>query len=415
MLKVFQKLLPSSWTSLSSPPQPPSLQAQPDIAPLKPNQDQYKTVSASHKFDQIQSQEQLLAYGFGGLTEGLGKFLQRDGRERYLEHPLAKWIFTPFYNSATYLIQSLNDSETSSEEIEEQLTSIIGGGGIFIGNSFKWLSNIISMVRYRRLAKESNDARAIKKASEGNSVRNMVYLTEKVTYSLAGALYATGQVELSIGSMIVSQAAALSLAGISLKANSNIISSFWKNPHNLKMARDASKVTGINLAKGLWALSTLGVLTYVTVLPTSIHDQINLGIGNKIPSQNLDDFYNILVQNSWELPWYMIGAGAIFMVAPSLLTFALNTKHAWKASPVNGETAEMDLENQDLNIIRKRRIYYMIGATSDVCNGIGGYYTASLFWQPLGAVFNAAGSLGSYLQTQYGVRYGLTDGKEGKI
>jgi hypothetical protein len=83
----------------------------------------------------------------------------------------------------------------------------------------------------------------------------------------------------------------------------------------------------------------------------------------------------------------MIWAGIALMVLPAMLSLALHTKHA-VANP------EQDITNG----ARTDRTYYMLGATADVFNGIGGYYTAFLFWQPLGVLFNGLGSLFSVAQ-----------------
>ena len=344
-------------------------------------------------FDRIQASEQFYSYSIGGVIEGLGKFLQRTDRARYFDHPVAGPLFTPFFKLAEKSARIFLGNTASPAELHEFMDDKLGGIGIFLGISFKWASNLIAMLRYRKLAKINPDEKIIQQVSEGYSIRNICYLAEKISFSLAGGFFAAGHQPAAVVSMLLSQGCALVLAPVTLKANWQVIRDFAQNPQSLKLARDASKITGLNLSKGLWAGATL------TKFGSSL-------IAN--PSEDFSPayYYDLLVQNSWDLPTTAIIAGGCLMVVPNLLAMALDLSNTVKAPQINGNNGQIADSTPESK--KQRRRYYGLGTVADIFNAIGGAYTASLLWQPLGALFNGMGSLFSFLQSRYKTRHHLT-------
>lgn len=346
------------------------------VTPPPPSQEPVSSEAqqaAKTRFALIQAMEQFSTYGVGGVVEGMGKFFQRDGRDRYFDNPAANWFFGPLHT----LVQAI--AEFLGLEVD---VKALGSAGMSAGNLVKVGTNVLAWRNYRAMAR-SIDYDKIRKAAFGNSWRNACYLVEKGGFTLAGACYATGNTDVAVAAMVVAQTAVLVNAATTLHGNREIITRNFHDPNHLRMARDAAKITAINGAKGLWALTTLGAFVYAQ-LPDVAKAQLPL---NLPATGTADDNYHILVQANWELPPAMIAAGVIMMVVPPALSFALHTKHAIA-------TPEQDITNG----ARTDRVYHTLGATADVCNGVGGYYTAFLFWQPLGALFNGLGSLFSLAQ-----------------
>lgn len=252
--------------STQIPDTPPTLVRRQNPAHLNTSQPEYMSPRQKQQFQRTQTTEQLINYSAGGMVEGLGKFLQREGRHRYLEHPLAKSMFTPFLTAMTRLAETTTGHELDSEELEKVLQQF-GSWGMGAGNLIKVSSNIWALIQFKRMAKGSQDSQILKKISQGNSLRNIFYLAEKASFTTAGALYMVGDNYPSIAFMLLAQTAVLANAYISMKANGPVIRKFWNNPTDMDLFRDASKITGLNLAKGIWASATLGVVTYLTAVP----------------------------------------------------------------------------------------------------------------------------------------------------
>lgn len=356
---------------------PAKLSAPVLLPPSTPPDPSEKQV-ARDRFALTQSVEQFCTYGVGGVLEGMGKFFQRSERGRYFDNPMANWFFGPLNASALALAETLGIEPQAMEAFFKNIGSI----GMSTGNFLKVGTNVWAWKTYRKLAREVSYDK-IQKAAFGNSWRNVLYLIEKGGFTFAGASYATGHVSLAVAAMIAVQAAVLVNAVTTLGGNRDMIARYVRDPDNLRMARDAAKITALNSAKGLWALTTLGALVY-TQLPDEMRKEVPLNLPE---GGNADATYHLLVQANWELPQIMIFLGIAFMVLPSALSFGLHAKHAIIAP-------EQDITNG----ARTDRTYHMLGATADVCNGIGGFYLASLFWHPLGAVFNGLGSSFSLAQ-----------------
>lgn len=357
-----------------TPPRPLNLvPTPPQMSPSAGNKQ-----NARDRFALVQAVEQFCTYGVAGVLEGMGKFFQRSERDRYFDNPMANWFFGPLHASALALADALGVEPQAMEAFFKSIGSI----GMSAGNALKVGTNAWAWGTYRKLAREVSYEK-IQKAAFGNSWRNVLYLIEKGGFTLAGASYAAGYVSPAVAAMVVVQAAVLVNAATTLDGNKDIIAKYVRDPDNLRMARDAAKITALNSAKGLWALTTLGALAY-TQLPEEIKQEVPFALPE---CGSADATYHVLVQANWELPQIMILLGIAFMVLPPALSFALHTKHALIAP-------DKDIANG----ARTDRTYHMLGATADVCNGIGGFYLASLFWHPLGAVFNGLGSLFSLAQ-----------------
>lgn len=352
-------------------------------------------------FERIQSREQLSNYSVGGTIEGVGKFLQRTDRWRYFEHPVAAPLFTPVQALAKWGARLYLGPDVSNEEMDLFLNKIIGGAGIYVGNFIKVASNLIAMKQFRKLAQNSNNAKIIKKASEGNSARNICYLTEKCTLGASALLYKFGFEQAAVASLLVSQTATIILAPVTIKGNWGIIKTFSTN---LKSARDACKILCLNVTKGIWASSTLGLFGLIHLAPESVKQNV---LSDTLLKQISDALgtggsYNFLMQNSWELPSAAIVIGAILTVTPPAIALAINTTGVIQAGKIAKAKPEVTPE-----ISNKMRLDSAMGAAADVFNMIGGYYTASLLWQPLGAMFNGVGSLISFVQSRYKARHHL--------
>lgn len=375
----------------------------PAPGPLQQEKKPSTIATSEDHFDRIQATEQMMTYSAGGWLEGLGKFLQRTDRDRYFDHPIASPIFTPFFSAMKFCAEAIVGKDNIAVEIF--LKNKIGNAGFSVGNFLKMASSLYARHRYHKLARVSKNEKIIQKASEGNSTRNICYLAEKASFFIAGQLFAFGHEHAAVATMFFSQLATLALVPITLKANWNLIGNFRKNPRDLKVARDASKITFLNLTKGLWSVSTLGLFSYLCFRPASA---LSAGASDTSRSNlpSAKDLYDILMQNSWELPPALIIAGGILMITPGLIAMTLDARNIAKAPAINGngETPHADTTPET---ITKRKIYYGFATTADFFNVIGGFYTASLLFQPLGAIFNGAGSLISYFQSRYKTKHKL--------
>lgn len=374
----------------------PQLQPSP-IPPTHPVKN-----TPENRYERIQATEQMIMYTPGGITEGLGKFLQKSARDQYFEHPVASLIFTPFYSAARFCSKMVLGKNASDEEISMFLDDTIGGSLVSVGNAIKSGANIFALLKYKKLAKLSHNEKITKKAAEVSSIRNMIYLSEKLSMTLAGGLFARGHHESAVMAMLLSQSLIVALAPITIKANWGKIKNFKTN---LKAARDASKHLFLNLTKGVWATATLGLFAYLGLGSSASKAKVleSLGMPDLPAANSARDFFDILIQNTWELPTCMIVTGAVLLVAPPALTLALNVKGFVKPSSINSKNTQ----EFSRDLIRTKRVDAGMGAFVDVLNMIGGYYTASLIWQPLGAIFNGTGSLVSFMQSRYRTKHQL--------
>jgi hypothetical protein len=204
-------------------------------------------------------------------------------------------------------------------------------------------------------------------------------------YDTASVASAAG----AVGAMLLAQVAVLGASIASWKGNNELIRKYLKNPSDLAVAREAAKVTGLNLTKGTWSVATLGLFLYMTVLPETLrHAEVleHLHIKNTPENENLGDFYDLLVQSSWELPDYFIWTGFLLLILPNTIMLGLDLKQIYQGG---NKTSDASNEITD-------RTYHSLGAVIDSLYIFGGYFTASLALQPVGALFNGFGAaLGS--------------------
>ncbi|MBU0505444.1 MAG: hypothetical protein ABII18_12210 [bacterium] len=380
---------------------------------------------AKEEFARTAVQEQVGVYSLGGMVEGVGKFLQRasmspEKRDAYIEeHPIASVIFKPIHKGAEWLAGVVNP-EGSEESVLTNSLKQFGDLGASIGNWLKVGTQIWAARKYNKLSKQSNDAEIVSSAAKANSWRTRIYLIEKVALAGAAGLAGIECFELALPVMALSQGLVMVAAGVSIKGNWPVIKQYKDSFKSLANARDMSKITGLYLAKAFWALATLAAYGYVN-LPKGIQERTDLlskfGF-DLVPPENREQMYDLLMQSSWELPSYIIFTGGIFMVAPAAFSLAIHgTKMVQEANRVhkirvaarkhikkveNGE--DPLVETQEFPIAKSEKNpglgFYVFGALADSCNIYGGWCTASLFWQPLGAIFNGVGSLFSAWQNR---------------
>lgn len=369
--------------------------------------------------------EQFLTYSVGGVLEGIGKFYQRTCQEPekfqpYLTNPFARVM------SDTLLTENMRQY-LNSEDMAKTMAPLLGECGMFVGNLVKVMAGFWANRRYSALGKASQDNAILKKASDFNSLRNKLYITEKAAFTggglLAGAatllsshsgldwlcqkatlfcgtdatealpqIYDTASVASAagaVGAMLLAQVAVLGASVASWKGNGDLIRKYLQNPSDLAVAREATKVTGLNLTKGTWAIATLGLFLYMSAVPEAMrHDELleHLHIKNTPENKNLGDFYDLLVQSSWELPDYFIWTGFLLLVLPNLIMLGLDFKQIYQGG---NKTPDPSNEITD-------RTYHSLGAVIDTLYIFGGYFTASLALQPVGAMLNGlGGALGS--------------------
>lgn len=360
------------------------------------------------QFDKIQSRDHLVSYFFGGMTEGLAKFFQRDDKEKYLENPVAGVIFKPIHRAAQFIAEQRLGANASPEKVSHELAEVLGGNGIVLGNTLKFGAALFTAFSYYKLGKASHETALIEKARKALSTGKIVYLAEKLTLIGAGALCASQNYGLASLALLTSWMTTLGLAGISAKIFIPLLRDISKDPIKLKNNRDTLKSTSLSLVKGGWAASALGVSAFLLANQSQPQNCIKvlnaLGI-DQVPSvATMHELYKTLFLRSWELPLWVNLVSAAFMITPALTALYFDTLNFLKAQPVHmiptaplsGTDSTEIPDNKTLT--KQRRRYHAASMFADICNATSGYYLSFFLWYSLGSVFFGVGALATYAQ-----------------
>lgn len=360
------------------------------------------------QFDKIQSRDHLVSYFLGGITEGLAKFFQRDDKEKYLENPVAGAIFKPVHRAAQFIAHQRVGTNASPEKVSHYMAEVLGGNGIVVGNMLKFSAALFTAYSYYKLGKSSHETAIIEKARKALSAGKMVYLAEKLTLIGAGALCASQNYGWASLVLLTSWMTTLGLAGISAKLFIPLLKDISKDPIKLKNNRDTLKSTSLNLVKGGWAASALGMSAFLLVnrdQPQNCIRVLNtLGI-HQVPSvETLHELYKTLFLRSWELPLWVNLLSAAFMITPALTALYFDTLNFLKAQPVHiiSTAPQSDTNSkktpEDKTLTKCRRRYHAASMFADICNATSGFYLSFFLWYSLGSIFFGVGALTTYAQ-----------------
>lgn len=364
---------------------------------LRPKSRIVSAKEADDKFNHNTILEHVGMYTVGGLVEGAGKALQREGfTTRFLDHPVAGPIFKPLYLGARSIIEARRDGPVEGKELDAALKEM-GKSIAGVGNWIKVGVNVIIGAMNLFLARKAGVASAKLQTSAAKfaSIKNVAYITEKTTMALGFSLAAAHHMNAAIAVLGINQVAILVASGMAIASNMPTIRRGiipWlpiigdkakQSDDTLRKARDCLKGVSVYAAKTIWAACTLWRFGAQNATPL-------ISDGTLIPQeQNFD----ILAQNNWELPVVGNAVGLILMTG---VPMAFGAYHLYHAGKVAFGKREQDAQAGVANSLS----YYLHGAAADALGALGGYWTAFLYWQPLGAVPLGFGSIFQLLQSR---------------
>lgn len=348
--------------------------------------------------DRLQSKEYLWTYSFGGPTEGTGTFLQYDSPDGYLKNPLTKIAFAPLHKISTWFTREilLHGENPNQEQVQMEMHESLGGGLSGLGNLVKMGSNLVYSFKYAR-AKGNR-----------NFVRNICYLAEKAFLMGGGFFHSAGFNKTAITSLLLAQLMCLTLAPVTLWANIELFRKWRATPSDTKVAGDAMKNLGLNVAKGVWSVTTLTCFASACLMVGQESDSscIDLPEDPNVQSEFIFNLYNTLAQTNWEMPVWAITLSAVSMGIPSIFILKENFKNFRNASALNGKKDDV-LSEENVQSINKRRRFHALGIGSDIFTGTGGIAWSFMYGQALGDFLNAIGFFMSFLRTRYRIKNDL--------